>query len=594
MADFQDDGIDPLYTSDIETYDLLYLNAPGRELFGVGADDDVTGFKCYEFLQHRDAPCPFCTNRFLSREECFAWEYTNPITGVRHLLNDRLIDWNGRDARIEVGFEITARKEEGMRFRNLHQSEQIVLDCVSALYRETDPDQAAEAMIRRLGTELKAHRALILTHENNRFDNTHEWCIDGVAPRKDELQSVDDAPYRRWLELFARGECVVIENLRELEGDISPEEYRVLHDRGIDSIVAAPFERDGAFVGFLAIENPPGNVIRDIAPLLRTLCYFYMMTLQRIENRELLVQLSYHDSMTGLLNRNRYIEDVDGLAGWNGSLGVIFLDVNGLKEINDRSGHAVGDRMLSECADAMRTVLGEGFSLYRIGGDEFVAIAAGIDEDAFQERVEALGGAFGRNPLCHVALGSRWEQSPRDVSSMLLDADEAMYRDKQLFYRSAVAASGSAEPRGVGEDMRRALGAMMAGRRDGGGAESLAKACGALADSLGAGFAEHVMDDGFSVAWANRRFNDQARLFAKTEPRGSSEQAWSICSSEGAAVPAGLPGLAEAALEAGEAGFSGFARLQHEGRPLATVRILGMFSNARENGRPLAFVLYFD
>ena len=438
----------------------------------MGTDDDITGFKCYEFLQHRDAPCPFCTNRFLSREECYAWEYTNPITGVRHLLNDRLIDWNGRDARIEVGFEITARKEEGMRFRNLHQSEQIILDCVRALYRETDPDQAAEAMIRRLGTELKAHRTLILTHDGDRFSNTHEWCIDGIVPRQDELQNVEDAPYRRWIELFARGECVVIENLREIKDDIGPDEFRVLNDRGIDSIVAAPFERDGAFVGFLAIENPPGNVIRDIAPLLRTLCYFYMMTLQRIENRELLVQLSYHDSMTGLLNRNRYIEDVDGLAGWSGSLGVIFLDINGMKEINDRSGHAMGDRMLSECADTMRAVLGEAFSLYRIGGDEFVAIAAGIDEGPFRERVEALGGAFDQNPLCQVALGSRWEQSPRDVSSMLMDADEAMYRDKQLFYRNAIAASGSTEPRGAGEDMRRALGAMMTGRRDDGGAES--------------------------------------------------------------------------------------------------------------------------
>ena len=106
----ESDGIDPLYISDIETYDLLYINEPGRELFGVSSDEDITNFKCYEFLQHRDSPCPFCTNRFLSREECYVWEYTNPITGRRHPLNDRLIDWNGRDARIEVGFEITARK----------------------------------------------------------------------------------------------------------------------------------------------------------------------------------------------------------------------------------------------------------------------------------------------------------------------------------------------------------------------------------------------------------------------------------------------------------------------------------------------------
>ena len=594
MADFHDDGIDPLYISDIETYDLLYLNAPGRELFGVGPDDDITGFKCYEFLQHRDAPCPFCTNRLLTRDECYVWEYTNPITGVRHLLNDRLIDWNGRDARIEIGFEITARKEEGMRFRNLHQSEQIILDCVSALYRETDAERAAENMVRRLGEELKAQRTLIITHDGGHFNNTHEWCAEGVIPRKGQLQGISDRSFGRWIELFERGECVVIENLREIKDTIGGDEYRTLDGRGIDSIVAAPIEQNGEQVGCLAIENPPGNIIRDIAPLLRTLCYFYMMTLQRIENQELLVQLGYHDSMTGLLNRNRYIEDIDALADWAGSLGVIFLDVNGMKEINDRNGHAVGDRLLSECADTMRTVLGEAFTLYRIGGDEFVAIATDIDEDAFRKLAETLDAAFDQNPLCQVAVGSRWEQHPSDVSTMLLDADEAMYRDKQLFYRNAITASTSAEPEGANGGMPRTFGAAWARHRTGDDADARVQTYGSLADSIGVGFASHVLDDDFSVVWSNRRFNDRARLFSKMEPHEPSEQMWSVCSSEGAAVPEGLQGLAEAALAAGEAGFSGFAHLLHEGQPIATVRILGMFSNVQENGRPLAFVLYFD
>lgn len=444
MDDPVSNDIDPLYISDIETYDLLYINEPGRELFGIGPDKDITDFKCYEFLQHRDSPCPFCTNRFLTRNECYVWEYTNPITKRRHLLNDRLIDWNGRDARIEVGFEISARKEEGMRFRNLHESEQIILDCVSALYRENDPELAAENMIRHLGTELKAERALLLTYDGSRFNNTHEWCAEGVGPRQHELQSVEDTPYRRWIELFDRGECVVIENLRELKGSISQQEYEALDRRDIDCIVAAPFERDGVPIGFLAIENPPGNLIRDIAPLLRTLCFFYMMTLQRIESRERLLQLSYHDSLTGLLNRNRYMQDFDSLSEQDEPIGVVFLDINGMKEVNDRDGHAVGDRLLIECAKTMRTVLGDAFSLYRIGGDEFVAIAVGIGESEFTRLSTELGGAFEDDSLCHVAIGARWEEHPKNISEMLFEADEAMYRDKRTFYRAVAHGSHGA------------------------------------------------------------------------------------------------------------------------------------------------------
>ena len=162
-----------------------------------------------------------------------------------------------------------------------------------------------------------------------------------------------------------------------------------------------------------------------------------MMTLQRIESRERLLQLSYHDSLTGLLNRNRYIQDLDGLDERNQPIGVIFLDINGMKEVNDRDGHAVGDRLLIECANAMRSVLADLFSLYRIGGDELVAIAVGIAEDDFSRLSAELGRTFEDGSLCRAAIGARWEEHPESISEMLFDADEAMYCDKRMFYRTA-------------------------------------------------------------------------------------------------------------------------------------------------------------
>ena len=102
-------------------------------------------------------------------------------------------------------------------------------------------------------------------------------------------------------------------------------------------------------VRYVAPEGAGGYLvdqIRDIAPLLRTLCYFYSMTLQRIENERQLVAMSYHDSLTGLYNRNRYNEDVRRLEKLARPFGAVFLDVNGMKEINDRGGHAEGDHLL--------------------------------------------------------------------------------------------------------------------------------------------------------------------------------------------------------------------------------------------------------
>lgn len=151
--------------------------------------------------------------------------------------------------------------------------------------------------------------------------------------------------------------------------------------------------------------------------------------------------LQHHDSLTGLLNRSRYIQDLDGLAERNQPIGVIFLDINGMKEVNDRDGHAVGDRLLIECANAMRSVLADLFSLYRIGGDELVAIAVGIAEDDFSRLSAEFGRTFEDGSLCRAAIGARWEEHPESISEMLFDADEAMCCDKRTFYRAATRGS---------------------------------------------------------------------------------------------------------------------------------------------------------
>ena len=80
MAEYNDDLSypDPFYISDIETYELLHVNEAGRRLFKVPLDADLEGVKCYEFLQGRDEPSPFCTNPLLSVEKTIVCDFPNP------------------------------------------------------------------------------------------------------------------------------------------------------------------------------------------------------------------------------------------------------------------------------------------------------------------------------------------------------------------------------------------------------------------------------------------------------------------------------------------------------------------------------------
>lgn len=93
-----------VYIADMETYELLYLNQPSCEVLGH-APKEVLGRKCYEVIQGRTSPCPFCTNHLLTEDAFYEWEFHNPLLGRTFLIKNRIVDWNGRRARLELSHD---------------------------------------------------------------------------------------------------------------------------------------------------------------------------------------------------------------------------------------------------------------------------------------------------------------------------------------------------------------------------------------------------------------------------------------------------------------------------------------------------------
>lgn len=105
--------------------------------------------------------------------------------------------------------------------------------------------------------------------------------------------------------------------------------------------------------------------------------------------------LAYHDQLTGLANRRRFLEVLEGAAAdagrGQGGKALVYVDLDGFKLINDSLGHAVGDELLIEIANRLATLCGPGDHLARIGGDEFAAIicVAGDDTGGARRAAEA-------------------------------------------------------------------------------------------------------------------------------------------------------------------------------------------------------------
>lgn len=427
-----DDISELMYVSDLETHELLFVNEAGRKTFGV---TDLANKKCYQALQGLDAPCPFCTTSKLVPGENYTWEYTNPLVKRHYLLKDRLIQWDGHAARMEIAFDITEAEAEKQILKTTLDSEQMVVECVRTLYQEHDLAVSIPSILGHLGRFFAAGRAYLCMIRDGLLYNDFEWCGEGVAPQKDSMQGLPLSVISSWLPAFEKCECVILEDLEAVR-EHDPAQYKLLAGQDIRSLVAAPLTRDGQLIGVLGVDNPPLERVRGISSLLQTLCYFLLLAYRRNEDEQQLSQLSYFDTLTTFYNRNRYMEDSASLSDYDGSIGVVYLDVNGLKDINDQRGHDVGDRVLVECARQMRNVFKSG-DFYRVGGDEFVILCPGIQRASFEEYVSEMQRRFSSSSPCHVAIGAQWAGVAqfRDVRQLVADADAQMYEDKKEYYR---------------------------------------------------------------------------------------------------------------------------------------------------------------
>lgn len=149
--------------------------------------------------------------------------------------------------------------------------------------------------------------------------------------------------------------------------------------------------------------------------------------------QEELEQLCQRDSLTGLYNRHAFDETVVKLqAGPPLNLGVIALDLNDLKLVNDRFGHVAGDALLEQTALCLNRFSHETF---RLGGDEFVIVCKNDTEQSVHDLIAALRQDFIRHELS-VSLGFAYRTATTDLPDLLRKADQAMYEEKQTFKAS--------------------------------------------------------------------------------------------------------------------------------------------------------------
>ena len=424
------------YIADPVTHELKHITKRGMEMFGLDETEDYIGKKCYKILQNRERPCPYCTNMFLREGEKYIWEHFNERTCHWVAAEDTLIRINGRQYRLEVARDIQEQKAKMRRLADRLSVEDILLDCVRALTLEADTEKAFACFLERLGRYYRGARAYIFEFDlkKSMMSNTHEWCSPTVAPKKEYLQNLPLVGVDKWIKAFET-EGVFYANAADNDGDISPDTLKIMAHRGINSILVAPLYIDNHIVGFLGVDEPSSSEHNHT--LLKATTNFVVEELKKHHLIKQLERTSYTDTLTGLYNRNKYLEALEHLDMHTPqSLGVVYIDVNGMKKVNDSYGHVHGDSILVDVAGILKSY--DSRHSYRIGGDEFVLLASDISKDDFRKLLGELNRRFDNSPNCDVSIGHVWADGHFDINAVIAQADEQMYAEKQSYYRSAL------------------------------------------------------------------------------------------------------------------------------------------------------------
>ena len=310
-----------------------------------------------------------------------------------------------------------------------------LVSCIENLVMNDDFTAAVNSVLTTILEHYDADRTYIFEFQwrANLTRNTYEICREGITPQIENLQAVPIEVVARWIDSFEDQEQntnIFIEDVDALKDDPARRlEYDCLHPQGIKSLIAVPIFINGKLHGFHGIDNPRSHM--DALTLLTQFTYIIANELQKRLLTEALTIKSYQDPLTGLNNRLAYDEMLEYLRGKEFPVGVGFLDINGLKWINDMLSHDMGNKVIQKICTILNEHIEQQY-IYRISGDAFVIIWPDVDYKVFMSAAKKLEAAlFAEKNIA--SFGFVWGKE-EDTGIAVRKAEKAMRTAKNKFY----------------------------------------------------------------------------------------------------------------------------------------------------------------
>ena len=337
-------------------------------------------------------------------------------------------------------FEFTRRAEaDRMASVSFNTAGRVISACIKMMGAGDLADSLGEVLSDILEiSSAEGCRVVLLDKEGRRAVNFCERTAEGAWPMRDpDNDIITYELVQSWEEMIGVSNAVIVKD----ESDMAALEARnpvwvsSMRSVGVYNIVLMPLRRENAILGYLYIVNFDVSREVEIKELIELLSFFLSSEIYNYLLLHKLEELSNLDALTGLSNRRAMLKRMRDISEGNCPcrFGVVNVDLNGLKAVNDSEGHEAGDRLLIHSAEMLRKVFYQD-DIFRTGGDEFVVIMRDIGRNTFERKVRRLREDVRKHGSVSFAIGSFWSDGSTNVNTAFRCADEMMYADKKAFY----------------------------------------------------------------------------------------------------------------------------------------------------------------
>lgn len=366
---------DFVYLSDPESYDLYHISISAGSSIPAGWHD-YQGKKCYEVLQQRDAPCPFCTNHLLRLDKYYIWEHCNALTGKNYVLKDKLVMLHGKPVRLEVVIDVSSHAHTKAVLKNSLESESVLINCIEALVTEQDTMEALRRIVQNVGEFYRAERAYLhcFDYYGEQIGHALRWRAFGEdASHSPILEHPNPEIVKVWEEVFRNGRQTIVRDVEKLR-DSDPQVYSRLQKHGVRSLCFTSLYMDDRLAGLVCLHNIEAHW--GELHVLNLLAKYIAGQMQKAAVEHENHRITHDDPVTGYQNFESFKKQVQEILARNPDMPYTlwYCDLRNFKYINDVFGYDVGNRILRYWANLIASVLEPEEAFARISADNFTAL----------------------------------------------------------------------------------------------------------------------------------------------------------------------------------------------------------------------------